>query len=48
MAEGTRGQETRKIEETVKNLLREQKEQFERELGAIKNLVLEICNQRSE
>ncbi|XP_071913952.1 uncharacterized protein [Coffea arabica] len=47
MAEGTRGQENRKFEETIRNLLKEQREQFERELEAIKSLVLEVCSQRS-
>ena len=48
MAEGTRGQENRKFEETVRSLLKEQKEQFEKEIGALKSLVLEVCNQQSQ
>ena len=48
MAEGTRGQENRKFKETVRNLLKEQREQLERELEAIKSLVLEVCSQRSQ
>ena len=48
MVEGTRGQENRKFEETIRNLLRVQREQFKRELEAIKSLVLEVCSQRSQ
>ena len=48
MAEGSRGQENQKFEETVRNLLKEQREQFERELEAIRNLVVEVCNQWSQ
>lgn len=48
MAEGTRGQENRKFEENIRNLLKEQREQFEWELEAIRNLVVEVCSLKNQ
>ena len=48
MAEGTRSQDNRRLEESVKAMMKEQKEQFEQEMAALRNLVLELHSQRGE
>nr|XP_027109057.1 uncharacterized protein LOC113728902 [Coffea arabica] len=47
MAVDTRSQDSKKLEENMLALLREQREQFEREMAALKSLVLELHSQRS-
>lgn len=46
MAEGTRSQDSRRTEESLRNLLKEQKDQFDKEIAALKNLILEVNTQR--
>ena len=47
MAVDTRSQDSKKLEENMLALLREQREQFEREMVALKSLILELHSQRS-
>ena len=46
MAEGTRSQDVRKMEEHVRSMLKEQQEQFEKEMAALRNLVVELHTQK--
>ncbi|XP_071924436.1 uncharacterized protein [Coffea arabica] len=48
MAEGTRSQDNRRFEKSVKAMMKEQKEQFEQEMAALQNLVLELHSQRGQ
>ena len=46
MAEGTRSQDNKCLEENLKTFLKGQKEHFDREIAALKNLILEVNTQR--
>ncbi|XP_071905722.1 uncharacterized protein [Coffea arabica] len=48
MAEGTRSQDVRKMEEHVRAMLREQQDQFEKEMAALRNLVIELHTQKTQ
>ena len=47
MVEGTRSHDNRKLEEHIKAMLREQQDQLEKEMTALRNLVVNLDHMNS-